>query len=210
QAEFGPQAAVGFPRHAAGDECLGIDDLPVLETRLLVRIADFLDEGALVDGREQAGALQVGGDDLADLRAKLIGGDELGDRDRHGLDIALVDSGFHQRMRRGGKHHRRTRKRDHEADQRTFHHYRQPFSYYSISLGSKFTMTSLQASYFSTGRFLNGADRITARSALPSSVRRAVSEPPEALTLGRPIMPPVSSSFMLTVMITPSAPSIPA
>src|SRR5690606_20095551 len=109
-----------------------------------------------------------------------------------------------------GEGHRHAGKRDHQADERTFHHSVQPFSFYSISLGSKFTTTSLQASYFSTGRFLNGAERMTARRALPSSVRRAVSEPPVADTSGRPMIWPVSSRLILTVMITPSAPSIPA
>lgn len=53
QAEFGAQAAIAFTRDTAGHERLGVDDLPVLETRLLIRIADLFDEGVLVDRRKR-------------------------------------------------------------------------------------------------------------------------------------------------------------
>ena len=57
QAEFGAQPAVGLLGDAAGDQSLRVDHLPVLEARRGVGVGDLLDEGALVDRREQAGAL---------------------------------------------------------------------------------------------------------------------------------------------------------
>ena len=63
QPELGAQPPVGLLGDAAGDQRLRVDDLPVLEARRGIGVADLLDEGALVDRREQAGALEVGGDD---------------------------------------------------------------------------------------------------------------------------------------------------
>ena len=72
QPELGAQAAVGLLADAAGDQRLRVDHLPVFEARRGVRVGDLLDEGALVDRREQTGALQVGGDDRRDLGADAI------------------------------------------------------------------------------------------------------------------------------------------
>ena len=70
QPELGAQPPVGLLRDAAGDQRLRVDDLPVLEARGRVGIGDLLDEGALVDRREQAGAPEIVGDDACDLGAR--------------------------------------------------------------------------------------------------------------------------------------------
>ena len=69
QPELGLEPSVGLARDAAGDERLRVDGAPVGEARHRVEIGDLLDEGGRVDRREQTGALQVGADDLGDLRA---------------------------------------------------------------------------------------------------------------------------------------------
>ena len=91
QPVLGADAAIGLLADAAGDQRLRIDHLPVVEARRGVRARYLFDEGALVDRREQAGPLQVGGDDFRDLRAQRIVGLEIRDGDRQRLDIALVD-----------------------------------------------------------------------------------------------------------------------
>ncbi|MNS99542.1 hypothetical protein D3C72_1339480 [compost metagenome] len=163
QAELGAQAAIAFTRDTAGHERLGVDDLPVLETRLLIRIADLFDEGVLVDRREEAGTLQVGGDDRGNLRTDTIARHEVGDGDRQRLDIALVDVDFHPRKSRCGENRHKGRDSEHQPDRRKYLHVARPFSIHSNSLGSKFTTTSFHASYLSAGRFVNGAERMMAR-----------------------------------------------
>ncbi|MCY1312280.1 hypothetical protein D9M70_626900 [compost metagenome] len=83
------QAAVGLLRHATGDERLGIDDLPVLEARRRVGVADLFDEGTAIDRRKQPRTLEVGCDHVRDLLAELTL-QEVGDGNRQRLDIALV------------------------------------------------------------------------------------------------------------------------
>ena len=69
QAELGLEPSVALPRHAAGDQRLRVDRLPVLEVRRHVEVGDLLDEGGRVDRREQAGRAQIVGDDLVDAGA---------------------------------------------------------------------------------------------------------------------------------------------
>ena len=54
----------------------------------------------------------------------------------------------------------------------------EPFSIYINSVGSKFTSTSDHASYLSAGKFLNGADFLTARRALPFQTLAADPDAP--------------------------------
>src|SRR5581483_5560722 len=67
QPELADHAAVGAAAGPAQHEGLGIDHAPVLETRLGIEIAGGIDEGGAVEGLEQAGALQIGGDDVGNL-----------------------------------------------------------------------------------------------------------------------------------------------
>jgi hypothetical protein len=89
------QPPVSLTRHAAGHQRLGVDGLPVLELRRRVDIGDLLDEGRLIDRREQPAALEIVGDDLchadADFVVRRGAGDEIRDRDRQGCDIAFGD-----------------------------------------------------------------------------------------------------------------------
>ena len=94
QPEFGFQAAVALPGHAAGDQRLGVDGLPVLELGRGVDIGDLLDEGRRVDRREQSAALEVIGDDLgdadADLGVRRRARHEVRDRDRQRRGFAAA------------------------------------------------------------------------------------------------------------------------
>ena len=97
---LGADAAVGLLADAAGDQRLGVDHLPVVEAGSGIRVRDFLDEGALVDRREQTGAFQVRTDDVGNLGAKRIPALKIGDGDRQRLDSALVDVEYDLRLRR--------------------------------------------------------------------------------------------------------------
>ncbi len=87
--------AVALPRDAPGDERLRVDRAPIREVRYGIDARDLLDEGRGIDRSEQAAALQVGGNDLrhpargVDIASCTA--DEIGNRDRHRLEIALVD-----------------------------------------------------------------------------------------------------------------------
>ena len=93
EAEFGLQAAVALPGHAAGHQRLRVDGLPVLELRRGVDVDDALDVGGLIDRREQAAALEIVGDDLghadADLGIGRRSRHEIRDRDRQRREFAL-------------------------------------------------------------------------------------------------------------------------
>ena len=95
QPEFRFQPAVALPGDAAGDQRLGVDGAPVGEARQSVDVGDPLEIGLRIDRREQAGALQVGGDDLRDVARDLAivrgAADEVRNRDRDRLDVALGD-----------------------------------------------------------------------------------------------------------------------
>ena len=86
-------AAVALPRHAAGHQRLRVDLLPAIELRRGVDVGDALDEGGLIDRREQPAALEIVGDDLrhadADLGIAWRAGDEIRDRDRKRREFAL-------------------------------------------------------------------------------------------------------------------------
>ena len=66
QPEFGLEPAVGLPRHRSGHQRLRIDGAPIGKVRHRVDAGDVLDESRRIDRREQAAALQIGGDDLRD------------------------------------------------------------------------------------------------------------------------------------------------
>ena len=65
QPEFGLEPSVALPRDAAGDQRLRVDRAPVGKARQRVGVGDLLDIGRRIDRREQAGALQIVGDDAA-------------------------------------------------------------------------------------------------------------------------------------------------
>ena len=95
QPELDLEPAVALARDAAGDQRLRVDRAPVGKARQRVEARDLLDVGRRIDRREQAGAAQVGGDDLRDA-ARGFGvarraADEIRDRDRHRLHVALRD-----------------------------------------------------------------------------------------------------------------------
>src|SRR5262249_46360240 len=89
------EAAILLHLRLAGDEGLGVDDAPVAKTRLGLHLGDVLDEGLLIDRREEAGAFEIGGDDLRDVAPDLLlvgrGADHVRDGDRQGLDLAAGD-----------------------------------------------------------------------------------------------------------------------
>jgi len=82
ETEFGLEAAVALPRHATGHQKLRADLLPAIKLRRLVAIDNALDEGGLIDRREQSGALEVVGDDLRDAGADFAIGRRAGDEIR--------------------------------------------------------------------------------------------------------------------------------
>ncbi len=108
------------------------------------------------------------------------------------------------------------RKRDENTEKGAFHHIIEAFQpfiidyWIIIELGSKFTTTSLHASYFSGGKPLKGTDFSTARRAPPAIVRRAASEPPVACTSRSPTILPSRSSCMEILTRTSPASAIPA
>ena len=95
QPEFRLQPAVALARDAAGDQRLGVDGAPIGKPRQRVDVRDPLDIGRGIDRREQAGALQVGGDHLRDVARDVAvvraAADEIRNRDRDRLDVALGD-----------------------------------------------------------------------------------------------------------------------
>jgi len=104
QPELGLDAAVGLAGGAPGDEGLGIDGAPIRVARLHVGVGDLLDECGLVDRGEQAAALEICRDDLRDAaRGFAIGraaGEEIRQRDRDRLDVALVEIEAQHRLGR--------------------------------------------------------------------------------------------------------------
>jgi hypothetical protein len=95
EAELGLEAAVALPGHASRDQRLRADGLPALELRRGVDIGDALDEGGLIDRREQPRALEIVGDDLrhadADLGVARRARHEIRNRDRKGYEFPLRD-----------------------------------------------------------------------------------------------------------------------
>ena len=67
QPELRLQTAVGLTGDAAGDQRLRVDGAPIGEARQRVDVGDALDVGRRIDRREQAGALEIGGDHLRDI-----------------------------------------------------------------------------------------------------------------------------------------------
>ena len=106
------QPSVALPRHAAVHQRLRVDGLPVLEVRRVVDVDGALDEGGLIDRREQPAALEVVGDDLRHADADFAVGrrarHEVRDRDRQRREIAF---GNDDALLREGVAHRRTRQR---------------------------------------------------------------------------------------------------
>ena len=100
QPEFGFQPARRITRHPPGYQSLRIDDLPRVEFGRHIGAGIFLDERGFVDRQENAGPLEIIGDHCRDLRAE-IGADEIADRNRQRLEIALVerDGDFGLRLR---------------------------------------------------------------------------------------------------------------
>ena len=102
QPELGFETAVGLS-DAAGHQRLGVDLPPVGKARQRVDGGNFLDIGGGIDGREQTGTPQVRGDDQAHVarprRILQSDPDEVGDRDRHGLHVALRDVELEHRRR---------------------------------------------------------------------------------------------------------------
>ncbi|ENN87294.1 hypothetical protein RHSP_25736 [Rhizobium freirei PRF 81] len=128
QAEFGAKTAA-FLRHAAGDQRLRVDRCPIREARRRIRIADLLDEGLLVDRCEQAGTLEVGGDHARDLRAEAVIRQKIGDRDRHGLNIALVDVELDHGIGRSGEGCRQACQHQQETNEGVSDHMCQAFQH---------------------------------------------------------------------------------
>ena len=95
QANVGAEPAVRLPVDASDHERLRVDRAPVGKARHRVEVGDFLDIGGGIDRREQARALQVGGDDLrhaaGDRRIGEADADEIRHRDRQRLHVALRD-----------------------------------------------------------------------------------------------------------------------
>ena len=89
--------------HPAGDERLRVDDPPVGKTGRRVGIRDLLDEGLAIDRLKQAGPAKVVGDDAGDIGAALAVRDEIGDRDRDRLDVALRDVDMQAPLLRRGR-----------------------------------------------------------------------------------------------------------
>ena len=102
QTEFRLEAAVALLGDAAGDQRLRLDDLPIGEARHCIRVGDLFGEGCRIDRREQTAALKVVGDNGADVVCDFgLGrraGEEIGQRNRHGLWIALRDVEFQSRI----------------------------------------------------------------------------------------------------------------
>ena len=90
--ELGLETALGLG-DAAGDQRLRIDLSPVGKARDGVDVRDFFEIGGLIDRGKEARALQVRRDDLAHIapgrRVLRRHPDEIRDRDRHRLDVAL-------------------------------------------------------------------------------------------------------------------------
>ena len=174
QPELDLEPPVALARDAAGDQRLRVDRLPVGKARQRVEARDLLDEGRRIDRREQAGAPQVGGDDLRDAaRAASVSpgvpptksGIAIGS----GATLPCGDveaslrgaAGASEQARRGGAPSASTRRRVKPNGDRSVvvmtscvpksRAARQPRN---MSRGSKSTMTSFQASYFATGRKL--------------------------------------------------------
>ena len=84
-----------------------------------VDVGDVLDEGGLIDRREQPAALEVVGDDLrdagADLGVRRRARHEIRDRDRQRRDVTLGD--LQLRLRRAERRQQQTRSRTRAAYQ---------------------------------------------------------------------------------------------
>ena len=130
ETEFGTKATIGFLGNAASHQRLGIDDLPVFEARRGVRIGNLLNEGALVNRREEARTLQVGSNHLRNLRAH-IALQEVRHRNWHRLDIAFSKIEGDQRVRRRRKGCGPNQAcNDHQsADEGTLDHIKQAFQH---------------------------------------------------------------------------------
>src|SRR6185295_2649563 len=87
QPEFDAQLAIGLRLHVAGHERLRIDDAPIAEARHRLERLRSLNERALIDRREQAGAFEIARDDGGNLRAD-VGAKQIGDGDRNRFDGA--------------------------------------------------------------------------------------------------------------------------
>ena len=91
--ELGLQPPVALAGDASGRKRLRVDGAPVGKVRHGVNAGDFLEEGGGIDRREQAAALEVRGDDLANaLRGIVVGrgtAHEIGDGYRQRLEVAL-------------------------------------------------------------------------------------------------------------------------
>ena len=62
--EFGRETSVRLAGDAPDDQRLRVDRAPVGKARRRIDVGDLLDEGGGVDGREQAAALEIVGNDL--------------------------------------------------------------------------------------------------------------------------------------------------
>ena len=115
QPELGLDAAVALAGDAAGDQRLGVDGAPVGKARRHVGIGDLFDEGGGIDRREQAAALEIRGDDLGNAARRFAvgrtAGEEIRQRDRQRLDIALVEVEAQHRARRPADSSRGSAKR---------------------------------------------------------------------------------------------------
>ena len=104
ETEFGLEAAVALPRHAAGHQRLRVDLLPAIELRRGVDVGDALDEGGLIDRREQPAALEIVGDDLrhadADLGIAWRARHEIRDRDRERNELTFGNGDPLRRLRK--------------------------------------------------------------------------------------------------------------
>ena len=91
--ELGLQAAVALAGDASGGKRLRVDGAPIGKVRHGVNAGDFLEEGGGIDRREQAAALEVGGDDLGHAKRGVVVGrgaaHEIGNGDRQRLEVAL-------------------------------------------------------------------------------------------------------------------------
>ncbi len=91
--EYVPQAEIhsktaALHRNLAVHQGLGVDGLPVSETRLDGRRQVLLDEAGGIQRPEQAGPLKIGADHLGNIGALLSA--EGGDRHGQGLDVGAV------------------------------------------------------------------------------------------------------------------------
>ena len=95
QPEFSFEPSIRLLGDTACDQRLRVDDAPIGKARHGVAVRYSLGKGPRIDRREKAAALQIAGDDsgnvVRDVGFGRCAGQEVGQRDRHRLHVALRD-----------------------------------------------------------------------------------------------------------------------